>query len=391
MATICATNSPSMSDLLHRDKARCGLEAVAALLLLVALCSIYCYILPKPIQGIPYNSEAVRSPLGDVPAVINDKKGVVDWLLDQAHRHNRPICQVFLRPFGRPFVLISDFREAHDIMLRRKEWDRSDFTIELLGGHAPYHHINQKTNQVWKTQRRLLQDLMMPKFLNNVAAPNIYASTLDLVKLWDAKERLAAGRPFSAEKDVFNASLDAVLEFSFGDSFPHRAIPPQARYAQALTSSDVKLGVAGEVEFADQPVHATIEATLHASVAMGELMDAPFPRLSWWIRSKLPTESRQIRLRHGYIKEQVLESMRRMRAETDPSSDAWVRSAVDMMMRRARLVAEKEGRQPVYWSPAIRDEVSWRPFCTRIPLTSARCLDSSSLVTILRAQQPFGG
>lgn len=287
----------------------------------------------------------------------------MDWLLDQGRRHSGPVCQLFLRPFSKPFVLISDFREAQDVMLRRKEWDRSDYSIELLGGMAPYHHINQKTGPVWKAHRRLLQDLMMPAFLHKVAAPNIYASTLDLVKLWTDKERLARGRPFSAQDDIFYASLDSVLEFSFGSAFPHRAIPPQMRHIESLLtrrqSHTPELETLnGAVPFASAPVHDTIEATLHASIAMGDLMDSPFPRLSWWFKCKMPYQAWVIRTRNRYLKEQVARAVQRMGdSEKDLENETWVRSAVDLMMLREKMFADKEGRRPVYWSPSIRDEV----------------------------------
>lgn len=344
----------TLSTALTLPSATTVVYTAAAFLLLYGF---YRSLLPKPIPGIPFNPDAARSLLGDVPSMMSDERGPMDWLLDQGRRHKGPICQVFLRPFGKPFVVLSDFREAQDIMLRRREWDRSDFSIDLLGGQAPFHHINQKTGPVWKAQRRLLQDLMLPAFLNRVAAPNVYASTVDLVKLWTTKARLANGRPFSAEHDIFYASLDAVLEFSFGGAYPHRAIPPQMRLIESLIPAPRDVSLDKPVEFPTAPVHETIEATLHASIAMGDLVDSPFPRLSWWIRSKMPYQSWAIRTREKYLKEQVERAVSRMNAHQKSENDNWVRSAVELMMLRVKTLAEKEGEQPVYWSPSIRDEV----------------------------------
>ncbi|VUC25152.1 unnamed protein product [Clonostachys rosea] len=335
-----------------------GIAALAAGLLY----ALYLSLLPKPLPGIPYNPEAARSLLGDLPALLRDENGPMDWILDQSRRHSGPICQVFLRPFSKPFVLISDYREAQDIMLRRKEWDRSDYTIEIFSGQAPGHHINQKTGPVWKAHRRLLQDLMLPGFLKDVAAPNIYASTLNLVRLWSNKERLARGRPFSAENDVFYAALDSVLEFSFGQAFPHRAVPPQLRQVETMTAYDVASTTAstteqGVVEFVRGPLHETIQATLHASNTTGELMDSPCPRLHWWFKSKIPSEARHIRIRNTFLKEQVDMALERLNMQTNLHDERWVKSAVDLMMMRERISAQKEGREPVYWSQAIRDEI----------------------------------
>lgn len=113
------------------------------------------------------------------------------------------------------------------------------------------------------------------------------------------------------------------------------------------------------VEFDVQPVHEVIEATLQASVAVGELMDSPSPRLSWWLRSKLPREARRIRLRKEYIYQQISQSLEKYSAQGDPKNLEWARSAVDLMVRRERLTAEKEGRLPDYGSPELRDEVSY--------------------------------
>lgn len=325
-----------------------------------ALLAFYHYLLPKPLPGIPYNPEALKSILGDVPDLMADDRGAMDWLLEQSRRHQGPICQVFLRPFSKPYVLLSDFREAEDIMLRRREWDRSDYSIDLLGGQAPYHHINQKTGPVWKAHRRLLQDLMQPRFLNQVAAPNIYSSTLDLINLWTEKERLSGGRPFSAEKDIFYASLDAVLEFSFGASFPHRAIPPQRDCMEKITFTDLGVTVDGAVKFPDQPLHDTIKATLRASEVVGELVEAPFPRLSWWLKSWMPSEAKNVRIRHQYVKQQILRAVDRLESEKKGTDDAWVKSAVDLMMKREQDIAKKEGRAPIYFSPVMRDEASRR-------------------------------
>lgn len=74
------------------------------------------------------------------------------------------------------------------------------------------------TGPQWKARRRLLQDLIALKFLNNVAAPNIYRSATLLLDLWKKKAELADGKPFLVEHDLFFAALDAVLDFGFGNA-----------------------------------------------------------------------------------------------------------------------------------------------------------------------------
>ncbi|KAI9902089.1 hypothetical protein N3K66_003906 [Trichothecium roseum] len=322
--------------------------------------AVYQWLLPRPIPGIPYNPEAARRILGDIPSMLRDERGAMDWLLAQSQRHSGPVCQLFLRPFGRPFVLLSDFREAQDIMMRRKEWDRSDYSIEIFSGQAPEHHINKKTGPAWKSHRRLLQDLMMPTFLKGVAAPNIYASTMNLVELWTTKAKLACGRPFDADKDIFHASLDAVLEFSFGASYPHRAVAPQIHHIRSMSADEIANRIdtkTGAVKFDSAQLHETIDATLHASDVFGDLVDSPWPAITWWFKSKTPWERRYIRVRNTFVMEQIAKAVGRLEAEANVRDVSWVKSAADLMMQRERLFANKEQREPAYFSAAMRDEV----------------------------------
>lgn len=39
--------------------------------------------------------------------------------MNQFMKHNAAVIQLFIRPLGRPFVVISDFRETQDICARR--------------------------------------------------------------------------------------------------------------------------------------------------------------------------------------------------------------------------------------------------------------------------------
>jgi hypothetical protein len=146
--------------------------------------SYLCYrrLLPHPIPGIPYNKEAVGSILGDIVPMakhIGDTQEIYTWLTQQNVKLESPITQIFARPFQRPWVVITDFRESQDILLRRtKEFDRASFVSDIFLGLLPEHHISMKTNDTFKQHRRWLQDLMTPAFLHDVAAPRIYTTFL---------------------------------------------------------------------------------------------------------------------------------------------------------------------------------------------------------------------
>lgn len=145
-------------------------------LFLSCLYLLYRRALPQPIPGIPHNKDAAKSLLGDAPEFlkyVKDHNGsAVAWWTQQCVKHSSPIVQIFVRPFSRPIVVVADFREAQDIMMRRtKEFDRSTFFEDIFAGTLPNHHIILRTNDKLKAQKRLLADTMMPAFLHEVSRP----------------------------------------------------------------------------------------------------------------------------------------------------------------------------------------------------------------------------
>jgi hypothetical protein len=75
----------------------------------------YRWALPRPIPGIPYNKEATKTLLGDVvPMVkyISKTQEVGSYWSMETVKLQSPIIQLFSRPFKKPMVVISDFREA---------------------------------------------------------------------------------------------------------------------------------------------------------------------------------------------------------------------------------------------------------------------------------------
>ncbi|CAI6098782.1 unnamed protein product [Clonostachys chloroleuca] len=325
----------------------------------IAVYAAYRLLLPKPIPGIPYNEAASRSILGDIPTMLSEgKEATFTWMISQASKRPGPLFQFFLNPFDKPFVLLTDYRESRDILLRRKEWDRSDWSIDILGGQLAKHHINMKTGAAWKAHRRLLQDLMSPSFLNEVAAPNIYHSAEGLVQLWREKVRVADDRSFSTETDVYYAALDAVLDFGFGDSFPHRAIPHQQKLIGTMDTNNIaSLSKDSDmIEFEKAPIHETLESMLQISDAIGAVADTGMVKLAWWWRNRQPAERKARGIRDTLVKEQVLMAKDRLLRE-DGEAKNKIKSAIDLMVNREKLFAEKDGRQPVFWSDDIRDEI----------------------------------
>lgn len=133
----------------------------------------YQWALPKPLPGIPYNQDAVKTILGDAAKLQQIKKEggrPRAWFSQQPVKHNSPLVQAFIAPLSKPVLILSDFRESQDILLRRgKEFDRGPRHLENFAGIVPWHHIAMATaNPQFKANRELVKDLMTPQFLNTV-------------------------------------------------------------------------------------------------------------------------------------------------------------------------------------------------------------------------------
>ncbi|KAM0327597.1 hypothetical protein ACHAQA_005890 [Verticillium albo-atrum] len=334
------------------------LPLIPLVVTILLLLPLTVYLLQRPLPDIPRTPWA--SLITDIPALIRSPTGL-SYLTSLPSIHQNPLCQVSLKPFSQPYLLLTDYREAHDILLRRREWDRSDYSISLLGGIAPRHHINLKHGPAWSAHRRILADTMSPGFLHDVAAPEIYRSATALVRLWRLKSDRAAGGPFEAGGDVSRTALDAVLDFAFGTAYPHRTLPAQTDAAR--DAEQPAKGPHGETVFPQGAMHETLVATLHAGELVGTVGATPFIDLAYRILFLFPSERRIRALQKSYAKEQILNAVARLEAHAGQAEgkegvdDDWVRSAVDLMMARERRIALKEGRAPVYWSDDMSDEM----------------------------------
>lgn len=138
------------------------------------LCILYLWALPKPLPGIPYDKDSVRRILGDIPRLeALGRAGDAPRKLwcQAAAELGSPIAQVFLGPFNKPAVVISDFREAQDLQLRNaKSLGRGWLNRQLWNGLVPGHFIAMEDHdERFKDTKGLGKDLMTPNFLNQVS------------------------------------------------------------------------------------------------------------------------------------------------------------------------------------------------------------------------------
>ncbi|KAK2730270.1 cytochrome p450 monooxygenase [Colletotrichum kahawae] len=327
------------------------------------LYSLYQKALPKPIKGIPYNPESTKRIMGDLPDLASTVARTGDlsaWLVGRAAQFDSPVVQIFLRPLSPPIVLLSDFREAQDMCMRRKEFDRSKILRDLFKGPAPNHQITMVTGDEWKANRRLLQDLMSPPFLQNVAAPAIYANVVNLISLWTEKTRIAEGRPFDIYQDIFYTALDAVTAFSFGEQFQHNATKPVADLIRDLSEAQVarlRDGVSMDdaVKFPTVEPDEVIRSILDVSINIERLHGSPWPVLKWSIIEKLPPLNKTMRVKNDFIVRELNKATARQNASG--GDDTWVRSAVDLMVQRERKIAEEEKKISNHLAPNMKDEL----------------------------------
>lgn len=130
---------------------------------------LYCVALPKPLEGIPYNKAAAARLFGDLPDIRRSRYRR-PWIWRQPGEHGAPVSQAFLSPFGKPTVIISDYRTAIDICSRRwREFDRGQKNRECVGVTAPHFHFTMESRDPrFKVHRRMVDGLMSPEFINEV-------------------------------------------------------------------------------------------------------------------------------------------------------------------------------------------------------------------------------
>ncbi|VBB84782.1 Putative cytochrome P450 E-class, group IV [Podospora comata] len=321
----------------------------------VLLFALYQYLLPKPIPGIAYNPSAAKSLLGDVPEMIAEVSQTGEfrvWCAKQVRKMNSPICQIFIKPFSQPWVLLSDFRESRDILTRRhKEFDKSSFLSDGMACMGAFHGIYM-TDHKFRANRQLIQDLMTSTFLNGHVGPAIYNKGSELMRLFEMKVRLARGRPFSVKKDFEYASLDCMLEFAFGRNWVDTAVGEQVKVVGGLTEESlvVPVSVDEPVDFPLGEIVDFLKSVYEAPEIVEKTINAIMPKLQTWWWSQ-----------QGWYKKIFDDKEKAMKAQVaigiNNFQQGKIETGVEHMLMREAARAEKEGREPDFESQVFRDEL----------------------------------
>ncbi|KAI1120036.1 cytochrome P450 monooxygenase [Nemania abortiva] len=323
---------------------------------------LYRVLLPRPLPGIPYNEVSAHRIMGDVPAMMQHMKCTeggtfITYIVKTMMALNSPLIQVFIRPLHKPLLILGDFPEANDLLIRRKDFDRSHTLGDLVKGLAPDHHIHLETGEAWKIQRQLVQDLMTPSFLHSIAAPVIYQHVMKTIDLWKAKSRVAAGRPWSAADDMNQMALDAVTAFAFGDEFDHSATQPALHAVQHMSEERIStlqhLDPCEPIEFPKGQEDYILQAIRELTKTVGEVQGSPSPALTWAVVTRKAKIKKAIRIKEDFIMGQLKSGVRRL----ERTSGKLIKSAVDQMIVKERDLSQREKRTPNYFSRVMVDEI----------------------------------
>ncbi|TVY82882.1 Cytochrome P450 monooxygenase TRI13 [Lachnellula suecica] len=315
--------------------------------------------LPKPIPGtIPYKKQNAKRILGDAPDMLkwrSETKEIWSYIKNLAIELDTPIFQMFMRPFGKPWVILTDFRESQDIQLNRQhEFDRSTYIGEVFGPLLPGNHVWMPSNDTFKAHRHLIRDTMSPSFLEGVVGPSIHASTRQLIELWQVRARLAKERPFDASKDIIRNLVDVIIKATFG--FQVNAIKTQAKVVTGLSSVHVPTDVDAAVEFpeAEDPKAYTSVRDLVDSLHIAQ--NSPVPRQHLTFALKFyPYLAAARKWNEDMMGKRLQLAWKKFSANAD--RDDQVESAVDLLVQREAQMAQRQNRDVQYDTRVIRDEL----------------------------------
>ncbi|KAF5027019.1 hypothetical protein F66182_894 [Fusarium sp. NRRL 66182] len=345
------------------EKLMAILKAQWATSILVGAC-VLLYLLyrrgyPRPLPGIPYNEHAVNKFSGDLAEIQQHQKdgaSIRPWFLEQAARHNSAITQMFLGPWASPAVLISDFREANDILMYREADFKRGKKVDVFKGVLPHAHPAMETfDPRFKNTRDLVRDVMTPSFLHSVSAPKVHDVSVKLAELWKLKSELAKGRPFNVSENIVEFSFDAILSAATGLGPSGGDVHQQLLH---LTEAANENPSAHDEDTLQQPIELP---ALGRSVKLQSLMTdeetlwkgfyVPWPGLYHKINGLRSEVRNARRVLRNYINSQITDAIPRLKADCKPEC------ALDYVIQREIKAADKEGRTPVLDDPRIRDQI----------------------------------
>ncbi|CAK1360498.1 unnamed protein product [Cercospora beticola] len=318
---------------------------------LVVACAglLYWHLLPKPLQGIPYNRKSATRLLGDLPDMLkwSSSTGEPFYFLPKLCQDlASPIVQVFLFPGTKPCVVLADGQEAYDIMLRRtNEFDRSPFFADTFRAWLPNSLPALASNEEWKHQRRIFSDTMAPSFLQRVNAPRVHEAYTQLLDLWTKKVEIVGDALVDVDKDILYATLEALWASNFGRS--SGALKLQAENFSLPWKTDP---VTGAVVFQDAMLPDEVACTIVLPNSSQIAINSPFGVAHQIIAvAVVPKLRKAMKAKRRLVDTEIAAAVRRL-AEKEKDADDMT-CAADVMISRAQRLGEG------LYSSAMRDDV----------------------------------
>ncbi|CAO2649095.1 Nn.00g100440.m01.CDS01 [Neocucurbitaria sp. VM-36] len=196
---------------------------------------------------------------------------------------------------------------------------------------------------------------MSPAFLNGVAAPQLHDNFMDLISLWREKMRLSKGRPFSTKVDIYGTALEAIWAAVFGNEDTATITREQVNLLSSMDNIKLPSTEDEEVDFPRAPAPPAFDAILKLTDSLEHVLKSPFPRLTGRVMRWIPSISKLIKLKDAVIAAQISKAEKRM-AEIKGNPDK-ISNAVDHMLRRELMAAERQRRLPNYHSKVMVAEL----------------------------------
>ncbi|KAK8098957.1 cytochrome P450 [Apiospora kogelbergensis] len=325
----------------------------------LALGVLYHLALPKPIPDIPYDKKAAKSVLGHMKDMIDFRTAngnrITPWYEQYQRKVGAPLTQFFPGPFTRPILVLTDFWEVQDILLRRsREFGRGPRVTKIFRFTTPEFHVAlQQEDLRYKANKGLVRDSMSPTLLEQVSGPRIYNCASDLVALWKFKLSAAGQQPFYAHDDIFGAISDMILASLFAFNSDMGTTRQQLRYLESLDKdlpTDQKDHGLHFPKLPPLPYYTSFELL---SDHQSDQTKTPFPLLHHYLAMLFRPELRAV---YGIIKQfEVTEIDKALMRLKDNNTKT---CTLDYMIMREQEAATSENREPVYHKPGICDGLS---------------------------------
>lgn len=298
----------------------------------------------------------------------------MEFWADVSRKQQSPITQYFAGPFTKPVVIISDFREAKDLLLRRgKLLDHGTLNTGLWFGAIPHHFVGMPSSDPkYAKSKNLSNDLMTPSFLHNVSRlsmhlvglsltelkvsiPASYQKTLNFINLWQLKAQIANEHPFIALEDFNFLTSDIICAAALGIS---DSDSDTVKHSKRLQASNLPKGLPKlrhqVYPFPEYTASGLLEATHLIADSITGARTASMPKLYWFLTNLRPSISKAQQTRTRILQNYIDQASQ---TTTQTTSGTQYRAAVDYIVSREIAAAGKEGRQPALTSRVIHDSL----------------------------------